>query len=721
MIGRRLRILGVRCLIGFALAYERLVAGSISPCVASDMSVVKLFDGERTGPLGATQFLNSWGGPFSAGSLASIQRDATVARTGAASIRVDLGSIAAGGSGFFQTFASELASPGYRQTRDLARYESFETYVRNDTGVPLNLRYELKDYRDSLAHQAFRTFTVPAGSGWTKLSAPLDLQAPGWTVVGAPDLSRTYATSFIVSPQGGSASGSLYLDDFSLREARPALDPQTAPIASVVERLAERQFSGLWTARHRSTGLIYNTSNDAGVAAMNTTGGVLWMLPTAVRRGWVSQADADVFASQVVASLEINLSQSRYLPTRFVNPSNANLPGGTNEESSIDAAFVALALHNYRAQGATPAPLAAAIDAAANQFEFDAFASPAGFRLAYFPASGFTAGTYDGYTNEGKVISLAAELSTDHRVPLASLWNSDVNRTRAFLVNPDDAHLVHAQTQFRAPFEQALLNLFVDVSDRGVDNFPNRELATNPWQNFVRYQRETASRLALLGRNGLFQPDAGAGGSSGYQQYSLYNNFGQGDLLMPWSVAFALLAGADGAEHALRMMAGNELLSGPLGLADSARWATGAAGPNNVPAYQDNWNVVLSTMAVLEFLEAGDSASRRFADLPKVAGALDQVFLDGDLDGNGVTGGDDLALWKSGFGKAAGATPAGGDADGDGAVDGADFLRWQRGVLSNPPQFSIPEPAGWRLLGVGTLTLPLLWKSRGDAVAGKPG
>lgn len=698
--GRIRAALATLFLTAFALAaWPSLVA-------ASDLSVVKLFDGERTGALGSSQFLNNWGGPFSAGSLPSIQRDATVSHTGAASVRVSLGTIAAGGSGFFQTFSSEPAPQSYRQTRDLSRYESFETYVRNDTGATLNLKYELKDYRDNLSHQAYRTFTVPAGPGWTKLSASLDLQSPGWTVVGTPDLSRTYASSFIVSPQAGSVSGSIYLDDFSLREARAELDSQTAPIASVVERLAERQFSGLWTARNRTTGLIYNSSDDANLAAMNTTGGVLWMLPAAVRRGWINQADADLFAGQVVTSLNANLDQSRYLPTRFINPSSALLPGGANEESSIDASFIALGLHNYRLQGTTPAPLAASINAVVNRFEFDAFAAPAGFRLAYFPGSGFTAGTYDGYTNEGKVVSLAAELSTDHHVPLESRWNSDVNRVRAFLTNPDDAHLVHSLSQFRAPFEQALLNLFVDTSDRGVDNYPNRSLATNPWQNYVRYERETAAKLEALGRTGLFQADAGFGGSSGYEQYSLYNNFGQGDLFMPWSVALALLAGADGAEEALRMMAGNDLLSGPLGLADSARWSTGAAGPTNIPALQDNWNVVLSTMALLEYLEGDASSSRRFADAGSVDAALDAVFIDGDLNGNGIADGIDLAIWQSGFGDVAGATPAGGDANGDGGVDGADFLRWQRGAGSTAGLSSasaLPEGSSLSLLSLGTL------------------
>jgi hypothetical protein len=186
---------------------------------------------------------------------------------------------------------------------------------------------------------------------------------------------------------------------------------------------------------------------------------------------------------------------------------------------------------------------------------------------------------------------------------------------------------------------------------------------------------------------------------------------------MPWSVALALLAGAEGSEEAIRMMAGNDLLSGPLGLADSARWATGAAGPTNIPAMQDNWNVVLSTMALLEFLEGDASASRRFADLSAVDAALDGVFIDGDLNGNGVTNGADLAIWRSGFGDAAGATPAGGDVDGDGAVDGADFLRWQRGVASGGAVSAggVPEPSGALPLLIG---LALLGKLGGQPCRG---
>jgi hypothetical protein len=104
--------------------------------------------------------------------------------------------------------------------------------------------------------------------------------------------------------------------------------------------------------------------------------------------------------------------------------------------------------------------------------------------------------------------------------------------------------------------------------------------------------------------------------------------------------------------------------------------------------------MVLSTMALLEFLDGADRSSLAFANLPEVNTALDTVFRDGDLNGNGVADGADLAIWRTGFGAAAGANPTTGDADGDGDVDGQDFLRWQRGVAGGPESqwATVPEP-----------------------------
>jgi hypothetical protein len=707
-LSRAFRSLSVLCLLALTPAWG----------LASDLSVTPLFDAERTGLLGGTEFLNHWGGGFGVGSINGIVRDTTIARTGAASIRADLGAITPGGAKFFQTFASELASPALRQTRDLTRYDSFEFYVRNNTGAALNLTYEVKDYRDDNGQRARRTFSVPATTAWTAITAPLDLSAPGWLVDGNPDLSRTYATAFTLAPQVGTASGAIFLDDFTLRERGGAIDPASAPLSTIADRIAERQFSGLWSARNRSTGLIYNSSEDADIAALNTTGGMLWMLPSAVRRGWITQVDADAMAGQVASALNTNLNQTtpgqtRYLPTRFLNPATGSRPGGVNEESTIDAAFIALALDRYASLPTTSPALAGTLAAVENRFNFSAFlsppvgATPARFIKAYMPAEGFVGGTYDGYTNEGKVISLAAAVNGAYPVPLEQAWNADDLRVRASLVNVDDAHLVHRDAPFRAPFEQSLLNLFADTSDRGVDSFPDRTLATNPWQNYVRYERETAAKLTELGRDSFFQPDAGFGSAGMYEQFSMYDDFGQPTLFMPWSVSLALLAGAPGAEDAFRTLVDQQILQGPLGLADSARWATGAAAPTNVRATQDNWNLVLSTMALLEFLEGETSSSRYFAQLPYVSAALDAVFREGDLDGNGIADGTDLAVLRSGFGDAAGATPAGGDTDGDGRVDGNDFLRWQRGLFIVSPSAStlaVPEP-GNATLACGALAM----------------
>jgi hypothetical protein len=186
--------------------------------------------------------------------------------------------------------------------------------------------------------------------------------------------------------------------------------------------------------------------------------------------------------------------------------------------------------------------------------------------------------------------------------------------------------VVHAMKQFRAPFTQALWNLFVDVRQRGPDGYPNRRLAVNPWLNFVDYEQSAMARLAELGRPALVQPDAGDDGTLRcYQQFSLYEDFGQPELFMPWSASFALLAGADGAPDAMRFLLAHGL-HGPLGLADSARWATAAAEPKAVTARHDFWNTGLATMALVEWLDGPARSSKSFAALPEVHGALDRVF-----------------------------------------------------------------------------------------------
>lgn len=678
-----------------------LAAAAPRLAVAGDLGYVPLFDGERF------DSLNLWGGPFSAGNIAGFAKQSAIVRTGSGAYQASLGSIPNDGFRFFQTFSSAVnGAPGYRQDRDLTSYQSLAGYVRNDTSTPLTFSLELKDYRDSNSHRARRSYTIPPGVSWTRIEAPLDLAA-GWSVSGAPDLTRTFALSFLVDADFGATAGSLYLDDFALSEKGPGVDAATAPINTVVERLAQRQFHALWMARNKTSGLIPNSSDNVVLGALNTTSGVVWMLPGAVRRGWIEQAEADGYMGQIVDSLNANRDQTTYLPTRFLDLVTA-APVANREESTIDAAFVALALHNYKTRAATPAALRDSIDAVQNRFDFAALERPNAYNLAFFPqTNAFSPSTYNGFTNENKVIAMAGELSDDHHVPLARTWNDDTGRTLASLVNPDDEFLVYSfGTDYRAPFAQALLNLFVDTSQRGVDSYPTRTLARNPWINFTRYETEVAAKLQQLGRDNFVQPDAGQG-AAGYQPYNLFNNFGQPNLFMPWSVAFSLMSGAEGGEDALRFLLDNGLghgLDGPQGLADSAQWATGALNPTGVPSFADNWNMALSTMALLEFLDGPQRASLAFAQLPEVDAALDTVFRDGDLNGDGVANSADLALWRTGFGNAVGANPATGDADGDGDVDGADLLRWQRGVgapgSAQSSSTSVPEPATWLYLAM---------------------
>jgi hypothetical protein len=690
------------------VALAAFIAGATPAATsAGDLGIVPLMDGER-----ADSF-NLWGGPLGQGSTNSFTKQTAIKRSGTGAYRADLGSAAS--FEFFQTFSSAVSGvPGQRQDRDLTQYQTLEGWIRNDAGNPLTLTVELKDYRDSGSHVAKRSYTIPAGSVWTKIEAPLNLGS-GWNVTGSPDLSRTFALSFLVDEDMGSLNGSLYLDDFNLIENGPSIDPATAPIEQVVERIARRQFMGLWAARNKTSGLIPNSSDNVAIGALNTTTGVVWNLPAAIRRGWVTQSAADAFMGQLVTTLNSNRDQTTYLPTRFLDFATG-APVTDHEESSIDAAFIALALHNYKSQPGTPAALASDIDDLENRFNFAAFATAGAFRQAYFqPTGSFGCCTYSGYTNEHKVIALAAELSEAFHVALASQWNKDTGRTLAYLVDPNQNHLVYSfGTDYRAPFVQALLNLFVDTSARGSDTYPVRSLARNPWMNFVRYEAEVGAKLEQLGREEFFQPDAGAGAGT-YQPWNLYNNFGQPNLFQPWSVALALMAGAPGAEESLRFLLDNGLgtgLDGPQGLADSAQWIAGQANPFDVPSWADNWNLTLSTMAFMELLEGPDRLSLFFANLPEVKAALDTVFIAGDYAGGGLANSADYSYWRQTFGSR---TALAADGNNNGIIDAADFVIWRKAAgAAGAGAVAAPEPLSLELVAALGF-VGILWATRRSA------
>lgn len=702
--GRIVRTMGIkpktlprRC-DGFALeALEPRLLLSASPVSASadeqlagltlsqDISHVPLLDGETTS--GGNNLMNRFGGVTNLSFNATVSHttDPGLVHSGDGAMRLDVG-VSQGQFGFVITALGGVEpSSAYTDTRDLTWFDEVRFFVRNQTGSSFTLRFEVKDYRDSNSHRASQNYVISAADQWTEVVVPLDLAAPGWVISGTPDLSRARQFAMLVEANQGSAvNGAVIIDDMVLVEPGGAIDPATAPIDDVVERLAERQFRSLWGATDPVTGALETNAQNGRVMAMNTTSSLIKLLPGAIERGWVTQFEADVLVSKMIATMNTGMDNQAamgggYLPARYMD--RVTFTPSNPEESVIDGAFMFLALYGYKSQAGINAGLKTGIETLLDRFDFASFQLPGGgWSFAYnHNTNAFITSGYDGYGGEVWSISLAAHLAQVNHVDITTNFHSGTVRSASFLVDSANTQFNHSQTQFRPPFVQWLFDLYVDTNDRGVDNYPNGFLATNPFDNAVKYQKDVHDYFEQNGRGLFLQPDAGSSGSQ-YQQFSAYNDHGEPDVFMPWSVAFSFLGEPGFAEAALRNSLQHNL-HGPFGLSDSAIWATGAAEPSSHPANNDLWNTSLATMAYMDYLY---DDSHFLNDLPEVKAALDLVFpntlIEGDLNKDGFVGIDDLNMVLSHWNESV--APGdwfAGDPSGDGFV-GIDDLN---AVLGN--------------------------------------
>ena len=201
---------------------------------------------------------------------------------------------------------------------------------------------------------------------------------------------------------------------------------------------------GTWTARNKTSGLIPNSSDNVAIGALNTTTGVVWNLPSAVRRGWVTQSDADAWMGQLVTSLNTNRNQTTYLPTRFLDLVTA-APGDRSRR--VEHRRVVHRAGAAQLQVATddPAALSASIDALENRFDFAAFAGSGRLQASLFSTHRPIRLLHLQRLHQREQSDRAGRrVVDDHNVPLASMWNKDTGRLLASLTDPSQNYLVYS-------------------------------------------------------------------------------------------------------------------------------------------------------------------------------------------------------------------------------------------------------------------------------------
>lgn len=529
------------------------------------------------------------------------------AHWGRGAFKVDVSTVARQFAFFSISMHGFGPDASYWQSRDLSLVRQIEFWMNNQTATAFTLKLELKDYRDDGGHIFYKRLAVPAGGGWQKYRVAI----PTMNVRGTPDRSRMRFLAFAFEEfSGQSVSGPVFLDDVNFRENGSSISASAAGDAVVTNVLARRMTIGLWGSQDRDHGLVPLNSAYADLSAINSTAGLIALLPTAVERRWLARGDTDAYVEKVLTTLTSLMLDRTYLLPRYVE-SRTLEPDG-NEESSVDTAIMALSLVKYRTWLAGRNPgLAQRISTLLNKFNFKPFfENGKGFHHAFLINSQtFTPGFYDSYSTEVHLLALTAQIAGSERVPIARSWNAGVHRVR--LGSGRDWFVTAETEEYRSPFMQFLLNLFVKTSDRGADNFPVASLRRNPWANARKYQQFVTMELASASRG--LQPDAGIDLAGTYGSYSLWR--GPSRLSMPWSATFVHLAdqsiGLDAFRNSLKK--GHHSL---FGFSEAVERGTPVARA-------DLWNVSLSALALTALRPGGN---RVLSGDPVIDGHLDKVF-----------------------------------------------------------------------------------------------
>ena len=613
----------------------------------TDVSVVPFWNGDATFPTPESGTYNLLGGPTVSSNNVTVIHETNTIRGGTGAMR----SIVLIAESDFGFLGSALAGFGpasgnpYIDTRDISQFESLNFQIRNETGAAFTLTVEIKDYRELTGsgddHRASASFEIDTDNHWKSLSVPLDLSNAVWDVTGSPDLSRGRQILFVIEATGGApVGGSILMDEVNFVEQGGPVSLNSVTDQALLEQLTERTFRGLWGSRDRSSGLVPAVSTFADQMGLNTTAILVRTLPGAVSRSWISQSDAESYVTRLVTSLNSVLDDSQYLPPRTLDRITLE-PIGLREESVVDAAYMFLGLTTFRAMPDVDSTLAGSVDGLLDRFEFRPFSSNQGWLRAFRYDAGartgqLTPGTYDGYSGEVHVISLAAHLATTGHVDITTQFHS-ADRVLADLGSNNAQYLVHPSTDYRSPFLQWLFPIFVDVQNRGDTTYPDPAFAINPHQNAVRYQLDV---IETLTNHGLaLQPDAADDGSGNrYLTSSAFENFGAPSLTMPWSSGFVLAANPSVATDTLKSFLQQNLV-GPFGPVDSARYDSPTGELTQFNGRYDLWNTALWMSAAVEYLYSDNNL---LTAQPKVAAALDMVFqasmntplgnVDGDSD-----------------------------------------------------------------------------------------